>query len=173
MPDRMFAVRGSKILQHAHGSHLRRLAEIIADATDPARPKTQSQIRKQIREEWPRATASQVARIARTESANVWENTNYNVARANGVQEFDWIVAHGPSIGPPKSYPVCPLCIERATSGPYLASDPNWSIPPRHPNCRCTMVPKLEGDWLPPATTWSGGPNPPLPLVGRKAEWEP
>lgn len=173
MPDRLFAVRGSKVLLHSHGAQVQRLAEIVADATDPARPAGQTELRRRIREEWPGASAKAVARVARTESANVWEQTNYNVARANGITEFDWVIAHGPSIGPPKSYPVCPRCLKRAAEGPYSSDDPNWTIPPRHPNCRCTLIPKLAADWLPPAETWDGGPEPPLPLVGRKAEWEP
>lgn len=167
MPRDMFRVRGSRIIQQAYGEHIDRLRQIILQATDPANPQTQADIRRQIQEEWSQLTASQVRRIARTESAAVWETTNYNTARANEITRFDWHVAHGPSIGPPTSLPVCTRCLERAINGPYDA--PDVPMPPEHPNCRCTLIPALADDWLPPAETWSGGPNPPLPLVEAPA----
>lgn len=162
MPRDLFAVRGSKVIQQAYGNHLDKLRDIVIAATDPANPQSQDRIRRQIQDEWGQLTRGQVARIARTESAAVWETMNFNTARANEVDKFDWLVARGPSIGPPTSLPVCERCLKMALDGPY---GPEVELPPKHPHCRCTVVPAFEDDWLPPATTWSGGPNPPLPLV--------
>lgn len=162
MPRDMFGVRGSKIIQDAYGNHIDKLREIIIEATDPANPQSQTRIRRRIQDEWDQLTRKQVERIARTESAAVWETMNYNTARANEVTSFDWLIARGPSIGPPRSLPVCKRCLAMGINGPY---GPGVELPPKHPHCRCTVIPALEDDWLPPATTWSGGPNPPLPLV--------
>lgn len=158
-----FAVRGSKVIQNAYGFHLDKLQEIILAATDPANPQSQDRIRREIQDEWDQLTRQQVERIARTESAAVWETTNYNTARANDVTMFDWLVAKGPSIGPPRSLPVCLRCLSMAANGPYEAG--SFDLPPKHPHCRCSAIPALADDWLPPAVTWSGGPNPPLPLI--------
>jgi len=161
MPRDLFAVRGSRLIQKAYGSHLDELARIVARATDPARPRTQSQIKAEIAERWPALTRRQAERIARTETANVWETANYNTAIANGVNWFDVLIAHGPSIGPPTSQPVCPDCLRVAAGGPYPAQEaPELPV---HPNCRCTLVPSVSHDWLPPAEPWAGN-EPALPL---------
>lgn len=162
----LFSVRGSKIIQHAYGNHVEALRRMVVDATDPAKPKTQGQLRKEIKERWAGLRSRDVERIARTESATVWETTNLNVEKANGVEYVEWLIARGPSIGPPKSYDVCKECLDKATGGPYQIDsiDP----PPAHPNCRCTLIPSLEHDWLPPATTFNGV-EPPLPLMKAAA----
>jgi hypothetical protein len=71
-------------------------------------------------------------------------------------------VAKGPSIGPPRSHPVCKDCLRAAAEGPY----PVLEVPriPIHPNCRCVTIPALSRDWLPPAELWNGGPYPDLPV---------
>jgi SPP1 gp7 family putative phage head morphogenesis protein len=167
MPRDQFAVRGSKILQHAVGSHGRELARMVLEATDPANPRSSKSLARDIRRRWDILTRSQAERIARTETATIWETTNWNTMRANGIQKVEWTIAHGPNIGPPRSYPVCPLCLREAAGSPYPIE--GVSIPPKHPNCRCTLIPVLDG-WLPPAETWSGGPEPPLPLHPASAE---
>lgn len=160
----MFAVRGSKIVERMYPGHIQRLRDIIISATDPARPRTQSEIRREIRQEWERLTRYEAERIARTETASVWETTNVNTAIANGVTKFDWAKAQGPSIGPPKSEDVCPTCTALAAGGPYeMTGLP--IMPPAHPNCRCTLIPAIEEDWLPPIELWNGGPYPDLPLI--------
>jgi hypothetical protein len=159
----MFSVRGSKIIQHAYGNHIDALQKMIVDATDPAAPKTQAQVRREIKERWGGLRTNHIKRIARTETATVWETTNLNVEKANGVTHVEWLIARGPSIGPPKSFDVCKECLDMSTKGPYEIDsvDP----PPKHPNCRCTLIPSLEHDWLPPAETWNGV-EPGLPLIG-------
>lgn len=162
----LFAVRGSKVIQRLHGNHIEALRDIVIEATDPRHPKTARQVRREIEEEWDRLSRSEASRIARTETAAVWETTSFNVNRVNGVRWYDWIVARGPSIGPPRSAPVCKRCLRQAAGGPYPVNE--VELPPLHPNCRCTLVPSLNRDWLPPAETWDGGPNPPMPLVPAK-----
>jgi hypothetical protein len=158
MPRDPFSVRGSKVIQHAYGSHIDELRKIIIEATDPRQPKTQSEIRAEIRDRWRSLTAKQVARIARTEVAAVWDTTSVNAQLANDVRWFDISVAKGPSIGPPNSEAVCKQCIAAAAGGPY----PVQELPrvPLHPNCRCVTIPALSRDWLPPKEPWSGGPYP-------------
>lgn len=158
----LFAVRGSKIIQNSYGTHRAELASMITRATDPAQPKTVAQVRKKILMEWGRITRNDAQRIARTETAAVWETTNYNAQRANGVEEFDWAVAKGPAIGT-HTEQVCAICLKRAAGGPYKTGA--VELPPAHPHCRCTLIPSLEKNWLPPAEIWSGGPFPDLPLV--------
>lgn len=159
----LFAVRGSKVIQHAYGNHVEALQKIVIDATDPAEPKTQAQVRREIKERWGELRARDVKRIARTETATIWETTNLNVEKANGVEYVEWLIARGPSIGPPKSFDVCKQCLDMSTKGPYPIDEVD--PPPAHPNCRCTLIPSLEHDWLPPAETWNGV-EPGLPLVG-------
>lgn len=161
-----FAVRGSKVIQLAYGNHVGELQKMVVKATDPANPRSRKEVRDEIRKQWAEITRRDAERIARTETAAVWETTNFNAQRANDVTHFDWVIAHGPSIGGRKSEPVCPTCLKLAANGPYAADE--VELPPAHPNCRCTLIPSLSHDWLPPAETWSGGPDPPLPL--RPAE---
>lgn len=159
----VFSVRGSKIIQLAYGNHINELQKMIVRATDPAHPKTQSQVKAEIKKEWPRITNYDAKRIARTEVASMWETTNFNVQLNNGVTEFDWLIAKGPLIGPPNSEDVCKICLAKTAEGPYNARD--LPLPPAHPLCRCTTIPRLGKVWLPPAEPWLGEPNPPLPLV--------
>lgn len=162
MPRDLFAVRGSKIIQSAYGMHVNRLRDIVIDATDPAKPKTQTQVRQAIRDEWANLKRYQVERIARTEVATVWDVATVNAQLANDVRWFDVSIAKGPSIGPPKSAPVCKQCLAAAAGGPY----PLIELPrvPLHPNCRCVTIPSLSHDWLPPAEPWHGN-DPPLPIL--------
>lgn len=155
------AVRGSKVLALAANEHLDRLRDIIIRATDPAKPKAMGEIVAEIEREWSVLRRWQAERIARTETAAVWETTNFNALYLNGVTQVDWVIASGPSIGPPKSYPPCDDCVEIAAQNPWVVTD--VELPPKHPNCRCTLVPVYDADWLPPAETWHGQ-DPPLPL---------
>lgn len=153
MARAVYEVRGSKIVQNAHGAHLDELTKIIERATDPTTPRTIGQVTKEIRERWDGLTRWQAERIARTETAAVYNTTAMNAMRANGVESFRSIVATGPSIGV-TSGAVCPICVDFAANSPWPAdSVPEW--PPLHPSCRCVMVP--AEDFLPPAEPWAGG----------------
>lgn len=158
------AVRGSKIIQEMYGNHLATLAAIIVAATAPASPKTIAQVTAQIREEWAAVARADAARIARTEVATVWERTNWYAMRANAVERVRWIVASGPAIGGKKSEPVCLACMEKAAGSPYRM-DALDEIPPKHPNCRCTLVPVIDARWLPPMQPFTGAEEP-LPTAG-------
>lgn len=151
-----FAVHGSKILQGVYGSHIDKLAQVVIDATDPAAPKTIGDVQRHVKNEWSKLTTAHARTIARTEVANVWEHTNFNAMALNGVEQFDWLIASGPSIGPPKSYPVCEHCLLMQVKSP-IAKDDIETLAPLHPNCRCTLVHHLTDDWLPPAEPWTGG----------------
>ena len=154
----LFAVRGSKVVQGMYGAHRDRLASIVVRATDPSAPLAIGDVVRQVREEWPGVARWQAERIARSETAAVWETTNYNAMRLNGVPGAEVITATGPSIGI-TSEPVCPVCVEIAASGPWHEGE-GWEVPPYHPSCRCTLVPIMEyadgSHWLPPDEPWAG-----------------
>jgi hypothetical protein len=154
-PGNLLAVRGSKLLTAYYDNHRDRLAKMVIEKCDPSKPKTMGQLTKEIRQEWDKLTAKEAKRIARTESAFVWETTNWNAMTLNGVQEVEWLIGRGPSIGPPKSYPVCEHCLEQAALSPHVMDDMQ-EIPPLHPHCRCTLIPKHDPEWLPPAEPWAG-----------------
>ena len=153
-PANPFSVHGSKVLQHAYGEHLERLAKMVLDKTNPAQPQTIEQLKKNIRNEWPEIGRKHASLIARTEAANVWEITNFNAMMANGVARADWLVAVGPNIGI-KSEPVCEDCLRMAADNPWVIDDLEI-VPPYHPQCRCTLVPSLDPEWLPPDEPWAG-----------------
>ncbi len=96
----------------------------------------------------------------------IWTTTAANAYQANGIGQFESIVAQGPSIGIETADP-CEECIDNAASGPF---DMESDLPPWHPNCRCEAIPVLEGEdgdpWLPPAEPWTGGD---LPLAEEEA----
>lgn len=165
------AVRGSKIIQLLYGNHLEQLARIIADATNPAEPKTVDEVRKEILERWGQLTRAEAQRIARTETGIVWERTHWYAMRANGVRQVRWVVAHGPAIGV-RVGPVCPRCMALSAGSPYDMGE-LAEIPPAHPNCRCTLIPVLDPRWLPPAEPWTGS-EAPLPTEGLSSgdAWE-
>lgn len=176
MAQDRFAVRGSKIVQNLYGEHLEKLTDIIIRATDPRKPLPLDKVREQIRTEWPKLQQFQVDRIARTETAAVWTETSVNAYRANGITQYESIVAQGPQIGVNLADP-CPICIEAAADGPFSVDS---DLPPWHPNCRCEAIPVLEGpdgeEWLPPMEPWTGGGDPlekAAPPVPRPAPVEP
>ena len=163
----LFAVRGSKVIQGMYGNHLDNLAGLIVRATDPLRPLTIDQVRAEIAREWPKLRAYQVERIARTETAAVWQNTALNTYRANGITQVESLLAQGPSIPEPGYVPysggeydvagACPICVEIAAQG--FVDIAEAEEPPFHPNCRCELIPYLgsnDDPWLPPDEPCAG-----------------
>lgn len=158
MPRDLFAVRGSKVIQNLYGNHVDALRDMVVSATDPAHPKSSADLTRDIIERWPLLRKRQAERIARTETAAVWNTTTLNAMIANEVGWFDVSVAKGPAVA---ESPVCPTCLLIAARGPYVPQE----VPtlPVHPFCRCAYVPALGKDWLPPAEPWAGN-DPPLPV---------
>lgn len=165
MAQDTFAARGSKVVQQMYGNHVDKLTKIITDATDPRNPKTISEVKASIREQWPALQSYQVDRIARTETAAVWTTTAANAYAANGISEFETIVASGPSIGIESEDP-CDECVDMASDTHSIDDD----LPPWHPNCRCEAIPVLEDEdgtpWLPPDEPWTGGADGAEPVEG-------
>lgn len=173
MANDLFAVRGSKVIQNLYGTHMADLSKMILEATDPRSPKTVQQVKQQIQERWPQLKSWQAARIARTETAAVWTTTAVNAYAANGITEFESLIAQGPSIPEPGKVDAqtgargaCAECVWKAQAVHSIFDD----LPPWHPNCRCEAVPVLEdrfGDpWLPPDEPWTGGgPLPPQTAI--------
>lgn len=156
--DRL-AVRGSKIIQHAYGTHLKELQDLIVRATAPKEPMTIGQVTAEIRQQWPNLLRHEAERIARTETAFLWGRTSWYAMRANGVEEVLWLIATGPAIGT-RTADVCELCLGYKEGSPYRMDDLDV-IPPVHPNCRCDLAAKLSPTWLPPAQPWTGDEYPP------------
>lgn len=103
--------------------------------------------------EWPRWRAEM---IARTEVAEAWESTRYEVLARNGVQARQWITSMDERVdGGNPSGP----CIVNAEAGPVPMNSafPSGSMfPPAHPNCRCDVV-VPEGSGVPEGRAWTGG----------------
>lgn len=180
--EREARVAGSKIIQQIQVNHVDRLTDLVLDKVRPGSPKTIAELTADIMAEWPGVAKRAAERIARTESARVWEQANFRVMQANGIKRVKWLIASGPSIGKVVGGrlvgPVCPICLENNAAGfvalelgeaddgllpspTGLGSGPGLgggfggvfpsghTMPPAHPNCRCTLLPDLEG-WLPP-----------------------
>lgn len=154
-PGNLLAVRGSKIIASHYDNHLDRLARMVVEKCRPESPKTIGQLTREIQQEWDLISRKDALRVARTEAANVWETTNLNTMRLNGVKTVDWIIARGPSIGT-TTLPVCKICLKKAVAGPYDINDLT-EVPPAHPNCRCSLVLAQDEIWLPPKEPWTGG----------------
>ena len=137
---------------------------------------TIDQVRREIQTQWPKLKTWQAQRIARTETAAMWTTTSINAYAANGVSQFESLIAHGPTIGIDSEAP-CDECSMAATMVFTIEDD----LPPWHPNCRCEAVPILEDPetgepWLPPDEPWAGGDMPmdfpepiPAPAPGEQA----
>lgn len=151
----LFGVRGSKVVQGLYGAHIDQLQRMIVAATDPRHPKTIAQVKAEINESWPGMKSYQADRIARTETATLWTATSMNAYAANGITQFESIIATGPSVGVESEDP-CDECISAAAEVHTMEDD----IPPWHPNCRCEAVPVLEDEdgtpWLPPDEPFTG-----------------
>lgn len=160
MAQDLFGVRGSKVINNLYGAHLEKLSAIITEATDPRYPKTLDQVKASIKKEWPKLSAYQVARIARSETASVWTSTTANAFHANGITRVESIIAHGPSITIETGLP-CDMCVDAAAAGPMSVLG---DLPPWHPHCRCEIVPHMLNDdgteWFPPDEPWTGGERP-------------
>lgn len=129
MAQDTYAARGSKVIANMYGAHTNALTKIITDATDPRSPKTIAQVKAAINEQWPDLQDYQVERIARTETAAVWTTTAVNAYAANGISQFESIVATGPSIGVQTEDP-CDECVDAASEVHSIDDD----LPPWHPN---------------------------------------
>ena len=156
MANDMFSVRGSKVIQSMYGEHLDKLTQIIIQATDPAHPQTLQEVKAAIKREWPKMQQAAISRIARTETAAVWTTTSVNAYSANGIAQFESIIAHGPTIGIESEDP-CDECLDAAALIHDISDD---DLPPWHPNCRCEAVPVLDDEdgtpWLPPDEPFTG-----------------
>lgn len=160
VPD-LYQARGSKIIQGMYGAHINQLASIAAAAANPAAPYTIAEVSERINNEWAGMQAYQVDRIARTETAIMWETTAANTYTLNDVQRKEWIDAGAED----------ELCLDNVADG-IIAMDEAFASgdtePPAHPNCVCDILPVLENEdgsaWLPPAEPFTGNVDG-LPLV--------
>jgi len=150
--ERLESARGSKAIEDLYGDHVDRLTKIIERESRDRSAKSDRELADRIQEEWSGIVRWKAEQIARTESAHMWEATNFVAYVANGVTEFDWLVATGPGVEPGS---VCTRCLSIATLNPYTAE--KAPLPPRHPLCRCTLVPALGQQWRAPSEPWTGG----------------
>lgn len=150
----------------------RRIRVILARGIDAGLPA--DAVARQIRQEftdWTRPPGARgrltpeerrltyrAQRIARTEIAEAWESTQYEVMARNGWQGRQWLTARDERVdGGDPSGP----CVQNEAAGVVAIDRPFPSgvyYPPQHPLCRCTVVP-AEG-WGPGQAApepWTGG----------------
>jgi len=68
-------------------------------------------------------------RIFRTETNRAYSEGTIRQYKKEGVKEVNFLLGPNP----------CPVCIDIATSGPYLVKDMEGVLP-IHPNCSCVLV---------------------------------
>jgi SPP1 gp7 family putative phage head morphogenesis protein len=72
--------------------------------------------------------ATSADRVAVTETARAMTQASLDAYRANGVEQWDWLLTAG----------ACPACEDEWADNPHGIDD---SPPPEHPNCRCAVAP--------------------------------
>lgn len=72
--------------------------------------------------------SAQADRVAVTETARAMTLASIDAYRANGVEEWDWLLTAG----------ACPACEAEWADNPHGIND---SPPPEHPSCRCAVAP--------------------------------
>jgi HK97 family phage portal protein len=119
---------------------------------------TIEQIKSDLLAEVPDITDARAEAIARTETSDALNNGERLAWQQAGIQEVQWELAGGP----------CPICEAVAAkfnkphpigtpffklgesistaSGPFTFDYKEVQAPPAHPNCRCTLIPIVEGD---------------------------
>ena len=70
--------------------------------------------------------------IARTETIRAYNEAARNNYRKAGLKKYRWVAAYGER--------TCPECADRDGN----IYDMNDSLPPLHPNCRCSISPVVE-----------------------------
>jgi SPP1 gp7 family putative phage head morphogenesis protein len=79
------------------------------------------------------ASPSRAEMIAHTETARAQSAATADVYQANGVSQWDLLLADD----------ACDDCVAVSEAGPYDASDTD-DAPPVHPRCRCAMTPHTD-----------------------------
>jgi SPP1 gp7 family putative phage head morphogenesis protein len=90
-----------------------------------------------------RANFNRVQTITRTTVNQVSNDGAYSIFQQNAdvLSGYQWIVARDERL--------CPSCLEKANRV-YNIND--VERPPLHPNCRCTIIPVIDPNWLTNAT---------------------
>lgn len=112
-----------------------RLQSIIADGID--RKLTGEQIAQNIAADPEAFGPARSRNIARYEVANAQEEGRLHYLRKAGVQRKEWSDQDG-----------CPICKANSAQGPVAieaAFQSGHVHAPAHPNCRCSILPVIEG----------------------------
>lgn len=139
---RRLAIRGLASVTSIEDTSKRRIADVIARGVRDRR--TVRDIARDIRAEFRGFSASRAETIARTEVADAWGGTAYDVLSSRGFAARIWITAHDERVdGGDPSGP----CVDNEAAGPVpvgeaFPSGHMWE--PAHPRCRCTTTAYVE-----------------------------
>lgn len=87
-----------------------------------------------------RIRASDAARLIRTESAHFAATGDRQAYKDTGVEQYQWIAG--------LDHTTCTLCQELdAHVFDLNEAEEGMTLPPRHPNCRCTTVPYFDDEF--------------------------
>ncbi|MDD5987308.1 MAG: minor capsid protein [Eubacteriales bacterium] len=87
-----------------------------------------------------RVRASDAARLIRTESAHFAATGDRQAYKDTGVEQYQWIAG--------LDHTTCTLCQELdAHVFDLNEAEEGMTLPPRHPNCRCTTVPYFDDEF--------------------------
>jgi len=74
--------------------------------------------------------------LINTESAHIADESAQEAYRRTGVEKYDWMATF--------EIHTCPVCAD-LDGQTFVVDDPLAPRSPKHPNCRCTTVPHLDG----------------------------
>jgi hypothetical protein len=97
-----------------------------------------------IGEAVPELSGYQAERLARTETVNAFVAGQVEAWKEAGIEKKKWLLAGGP----------CPICEEIAATYPdyipmgqmFTTAKVSIMQPLAHPNCRCDILPYVEGN---------------------------
>lgn len=73
-------------------------------------------------------------RITRTETINIYNQTNYDQMKTSGiVEEYLWLAEDS----------ACSECLEAEANAPYRFDDSSAPVPTLHPHCLCAIAPNI------------------------------
>jgi SPP1 gp7 family putative phage head morphogenesis protein len=101
-------------------------------------------IARAIRAQIDGMSATRAYTIARTETAHAYSYAALECYSRNGVKKKEWLTAQDRKVDPP--------CPEYAAEGAINVRSKFGDVhdhPPAHPNCRCALIPNLDGFEMP------------------------
>lgn len=98
------------------------------------------EIARSIRAKIDGMSATRAYTIARTETAHAYSYAAQECFSRNGVKKKEWLSAGDSHVDPP-----CPSYVDEGAIGIDERFGGEHMYPPAHPNCRCALIPNLDG----------------------------